>query len=125
MVAPLALLGLSAAADVVGGLLGGKGKAATAGVGAAGAATGAGANKAKLKKTAQDFESVFLEQAFDRLTANAGDSGPLGGGDSGGSVYRSMLVKEYAGQVVKSGGVGVSDSVYRQMLQMQEGAARG
>ena len=95
------------------------------GASGSGAAGTAAARKDKLKKTAKDFESVFLEQAFDRLTQNAGDDGPLGIGGAGGSVYRSMLVKEYAGQVVKSGGVGVADSVYRQMLQIQEGAGRG
>jgi Rod binding domain-containing protein len=31
-----------------------------------------------------------------------------------------MLVNEYAKQMAKSGGIGISDTIYRQMLQMQE-----
>lgn len=116
MVAPLALLGLSVAGDIVSGLIGG----ATSGQKAA-----APDKNAKLHKTADDFESMFLEQAFDRITQNTGQDGPLGEGGTGGSVYRSMLMKEYAGQVTKSGGVGIADQVYRQMLQLQEGASRG
>lgn len=123
MVAPLAMMGLSLAADMVGGLLGGG--SASAGASATGAAGDLSAGKAKIKKTAKDFESVFLEQTLDRLTQNTGEDGPLGAGGTGGSVYRSMLVKEYAGQVVKAGGIGVADAVYRQMLQIQEGASRG
>jgi len=112
MVAPLAMLGLaSAAADVVGNLVSG---ASTK----AGSATG---NKDKLKATAKDFEKMFLEDSMNRMTENVGDSGPLGGGEGGGSIYRSMLMKEYAGEIVKSGGVGIADSVYRQMLALQEG----
>lgn len=118
MVAPLALLGLSAAANVVGGIVDAIGSA-----GAAGSAASAG--KDKMRKTAQDFESVFLEQTLDRLTQNVGQDGPLGEGGAGGSVYRSMLSKEYAGQIVKSGGLGIADGVYRQMLRLQEGASHG
>ncbi|WP_375459166.1 rod-binding protein [uncultured Enterovirga sp.] len=113
MVAPLALMGLSAAADLVGGVVDAIGKAASP----------AAAGKDKLKKTAQEFESVFLEQTLDRLTASGGQEGPLGEAGTGGSVYRSMLSKEYAGQIVKSGGLGIADGVYRQMLRLQEGAS--
>lgn len=122
MVAPLALMGLSAAADLVGGVLSNASAAMSA---ASRSDAPAAGGTDKLKKTAKDFESMFLEQAFDRLTENAGEDGPLGAGGTGGSVYRSMLVKEYAGQVVKSGGVGIGDAVYRQMLQLQEGANGG
>ena len=31
-----------------------------------------------------------------------------------------MLTKEYAGAIVKSGGVGIANSVYREMMKMQE-----
>jgi peptidoglycan hydrolase FlgJ len=113
MVAPLALLGMSVAADVVGGL-----------VGSAGSSAAQASGKDKLRKTAQDFETVFLEQTLDRLT-ETGEDGPLGGAGTGGGVYRSMLAKEYAGQLVKAGGVGIAGSVYGQLLKIQEGASHG
>ena len=120
MVAPLALLGLGAATKIAGGLV----DAVTSAAGAK-AAPGKPGNHDKLRKTADDFESVFLEQTVDRLTQNGGEDGPLGEAGAGGSVYRSMLSKEYAGSIVRSGGVGISDQVYRQLLQLQAGGAGG
>lgn len=76
---------------------------------------------AKAKKTGDDFESMFLEQALDRLAASGGENGPLGENGTGGSVYRSMLVKEYAGQMVKTGGVGISSQIYGEIMKLQEG----
>lgn len=109
MAGPLALLGgLSAASDILGGLAG---------------ALGARPKTDKLRETATEFETVFLEQVLDRLTEGEGADGPLGENGTGGGVYRSMLAKEHAAAIVKSGGVGLAGSVYRQLLQMQEGAA--
>ncbi len=76
--------------------------------------------EAKARKTAQEFESMFLEQTLDRLFASGGPEGPLGDNGMGGEVYRSMLVKEYAGNIARSGGVGIADQVYREILKMQE-----
>ena len=109
MVAPLAMLGLSMAANVVNGLAG----SAKAG------------QASQTRKTADDFETMFLEHSLDRLTAGAGEEGPLGENGTGGGVYRSMLSKEYAKSITKTGGLGISDQIYRQMLQMQEGTGNG
>ena len=110
MVAPLAMLGLSLAANVVEGV--------------AGAISNASKPKPedRTRKTADDFETMFLEQSLERLTEGAGAEGPLGENGPGGSVYKSMLSKEYAKSIVKSGGLGISDQVYSQMLKMQEAA---
>lgn len=83
--------------------------------------------KDRTKKTAQDFERMFLEQTMDRVNGSEGTEGPLGENGTGGGIYRSMMNKEYANAIVKSGGVGISDQVYKQMLAMQgaSDAARG
>ncbi|GJD93116.1 rod-binding protein [Methylobacterium iners] len=78
------------------------------------------AAEAKARKASTEFEKMFLEQSLDRLTSSDGTDGPLGENGTGGGVYRSMLTKEYAGQIVKSGGVGISDQIYREMMKMQE-----
>jgi peptidoglycan hydrolase FlgJ len=75
-----------------------------------------------VKKTATDFESMFLEQSLDTVFSTVGEEGPMGENGTGGSIYRSMLVKEYAGNIVKSGGVGIADQVFREMMRFQEGA---
>ncbi|MCJ2021412.1 rod-binding protein [Methylobacterium sp. E-065] len=83
------------------------------------------ASKAKAWKTATEFESMFLESSLDRLTQSQGTDGPLGENGTGGGVYRSMLTKEYAGQIVKSGGVGIADSIFREIMKMQGAASDG
>jgi peptidoglycan hydrolase FlgJ len=77
----------------------------------------------KARKTASEFEAMFLEQSLDQVFATVGEDGPLGGNGAGGPVYRSMLVKEYAGNIVKSGGVGIGDQVFREIMRLQEGAS--
>ena len=74
----------------------------------------------KAKKTADDFETMFLEQSLERLTAGEGTEGPMGENGVGGGVYRSMMSQQYAQSIAKSGGVGVSDQVYGAILKMQE-----
>jgi Rod binding domain-containing protein len=77
--------------------------------------------EAKARKTAQEFETMFLEQTLDRMFATVGGDGPLGENGTGGEVYRSMLVKEYAGSIARNGGVGIANHVYREILKLQEG----
>lgn len=84
--------------------------------------SGQGADK--LRKTATEFESMFLESSLDRMMQSEGTEGPLGENGTGGGVYRSMLSKEYAKQIVKSGGVGIADQVFREMMKLQ-GASGG
>ncbi|MCJ2049578.1 rod-binding protein [Methylobacterium sp. J-070] len=102
--------------------------AASVGTGAAGSAVDGiikAAKTAKAHKTATEFESMFLESSLDRLTQSEGTDGPLGENGTGGGIYRSMLTKEYAGQIVKSGGVGIADSVFREIMKLQGTTADG
>jgi len=115
MPAPLAALAVGAARKIAAGAAGKIANALQAQPSA----------ELKARKTAQDFETMFLEQTLDRLLASDGTEGPLGDNGTGGEVYRSMLAKEYAGSVVKSGGVGIADQVYREILKMQESEHAG
>ncbi len=83
------------------------------------------ANQAKAWKTATEFESMFLESSLDRLTQSEGTDGPLGENGTGGGIYRSMLTKEYAGQIVKNGGVGIAASVFHEIMKMQGAPSDG
>jgi flagellar protein FlgJ len=81
---------------------------------------GKASTEVKARKTATEFETMFLEQTMERMFTSLGNEGPLGDNGTGGDVYRSMLVKEYAGTIAKSGGVGIADQVYREILRLQE-----
>lgn len=124
----LAPLAASAAIGVGKSIVSEIAKAVTGAAGdtqASAAAAAKAAAEAKAKKASTDFESMFLEQTVDRLAQSDGTDGPLGDNGTGGGVYRSMLTKEYAGQIVKSGGVGIADQVFREMMKMQEGTHAG
>ena len=43
----------------------------------------------------------------------------------GGDVWRSMLTQEYAKQIQKAGGVGLSDQILRDLIQVQAKASPG
>jgi peptidoglycan hydrolase FlgJ len=75
----------------------------------------------KAKETANQFETMFLENSFERLFATDSEEGPLGNAGPGSDFYKSMLVKEYASNIVKKGGVGIASQVYGEMLKLQEG----
>ncbi|WP_342361523.1 rod-binding protein [Terrarubrum flagellatum] len=81
------------------------------------------ATDTKLKKTATDFEQMYLETMVDRMFSSLGEDGPLGSGGTGGDVWRSMLAKSHAQSLTKSGGVGLASTVYDQLVQIQAGAS--
>jgi peptidoglycan hydrolase FlgJ len=74
--------------------------------------------KAKIDKTAEDFEAVFLSQMLEQMFADvdltAGYEGP------GEDVYKSFMLDEYGKIIAKSGGIGIADHIRREMLKMQE-----
>jgi peptidoglycan hydrolase FlgJ len=74
----------------------------------------------KMRATAREYETLFLEQMFQHVFPQPTENGPLGGTGLGGSEYRSMLVKEYASTVAKAGGIGLSEPLYREFVRMQE-----
>jgi len=78
-----------------------------------------GASVAQLRKVSEDFEAVFVGQMLQPMFANLGADEPFGGGP-GEDMWRSMQVEEYGKAVVKNGGIGIADSVFREMLKMQE-----
>lgn len=75
--------------------------------------------KAKAKKQADDFESMFLEQMTQHMFTSMGSEGPLGENGTGGDIWRSQLTQQYAKQIQQSGGIGVSDQILREMLSLQ------
>ena len=79
----------------------------------------AGASVAQLRKVAEDFEAVFVAQMLQPMFANLGAEKPFGGGH-GEDMWRSVQVEEFGKAIVKNGGLGVADSVFREMLKMQE-----
>ena len=93
---------------------------------AAGAAAGTRSNASRndrLRAQAQDFEVQFVNSMFQQMYTGIQGDGPFGN-STGVGAWRSFLTEEYAKSFVKSGGIGISDSVYKSLLALQEGRAK-
>ena len=80
------------------------------------AATG---SLAQIKAKAQEFEGVFVSQMLGQMFEGISTDGPFGGGQ-GEQMFRSLMLDEYGKQIAKQGGIGVADSVTRELLKHQE-----
>jgi peptidoglycan hydrolase FlgJ len=83
----------------------------------------AGSPQAAARRSAEEFEAVFLQTMVQEMMSGLGKDGPLGEGEAGGA-WRSLLVQEYAGTMSRSGGIGIADSLYPDILALQSTAAR-
>lgn len=73
----------------------------------------------ELRQAAEEFEAVFLGEML-RPMFEGIDTDGLGGGGMGEEIFRPMLVERYAEAIAHAGGVGIADSVVREMMRLQE-----
>ena len=73
------------------------------------------------RKTAQEFEGMFVTQMLGEMFSGISTDGPFGGGP-GEAMFRSLMVDEYGKQFEAQGGLGLADSVQRELLKIQEGS---
>ena len=71
------------------------------------------------RKIAEDFEAVFLTQMLQPMFEGIKPEAPFGGGNSE-AMWRSMQIEEYGKAITKAGGIGIADSVYREIIKLQE-----
>jgi Rod binding domain-containing protein len=71
------------------------------------------------RHTAREFESLFLTQFAQVLFSSVKSDGPFGGGPAE-DIFKGLLAEEYGKNLAHSGGIGIADSVYRQLIQSQE-----
>lgn len=71
------------------------------------------------REAAEQFEAVFLSQMLAPMFETVPTDGFMGGGHAE-KVYRGMMVEEMSKELAKQGGVGIADSVYREILKLQE-----
>jgi len=75
-------------------------------------------------KSGNDFEEVFLSEMFNHVFSGIGTNSLFGGG-KGEDMWKSLLVNEYARVTTLRGGVGIADTVKREMLKIQEQSHAG
>lgn len=82
------------------------------------AASAADMARSKAKDAASKFETQFLSSMLQQMFAGLSTDGPFGGGP-GEEMFRSLLTDAMAKQMTKSGGIGLTDTVQREILKLQ------
>ena len=76
----------------------------------------------KTRAKAEEFEAMFLNSMFSQMTSGVKGQGPFGD-TPGTGVWRSMLTDEYSKSFAKSGGIGISNDVFRTLILQQANRA--
>ena len=76
----------------------------------------------KTRAKAEEFEAMFLNSMFSQMTTGVKGEGPFGD-TTGTGVWRSMLTDEYSKSFAKSGGIGISNDVFRSLILQQANRA--
>jgi Rod binding domain-containing protein len=71
-----------------------------------------------IRRVAEEFEAVFLAEMLSPMFEGL-DADGLGGGGLGEEIFRPMLVERYAEAISRAGGVGIADSLVRELVRMQ------
>jgi flagellar protein FlgJ len=76
------------------------------------------ASRGRIKDAAQSFEASFLSSMLGEMFEGVDTAAPFGGGP-GEAMFKSFLTDAMAHQMAKTGGVGLSSSIEREMLKLQ------
>jgi len=72
-----------------------------------------------VRKVAEELEGLFISQMINHMFKGIKTDGLTGGGN-GEAMFRDLLVQEYGSAISKSSGIGLADSIERQLLERQE-----
>ena len=72
----------------------------------------------QIKKTAREFEAAFIGQMLNQMFEGVETAAPFGGGP-GEQAFKSFLTEAVAKQMVAAGGLGLADTLQRDMLKLQ------
>ncbi len=68
---------------------------------------------------ATEFEGVFLSMMIKEMFSGLRTEGDFTGG-FGEEMFRGMMAEQYAEAIAQSGGIGLSDQIYQEILAQQE-----
>ena len=79
-----------------------------------------GADEARIRQTAQEFEATFMAQMLRPMFEGLSTEAPFGGGHAE-ETWRGFMIDEMGKQITRAGGVGLADQVMAAMIRMQSG----
>ena len=74
--------------------------------------------RTRAKDAAEKFEGQFLSFMLQQMFEGVKTDGPFGGGH-GEEMFRSLMTDAMGKQMAKKGGIGLADTVQREILKMQ------
>jgi Rod binding domain-containing protein len=74
--------------------------------------------RAQAEQVAQQFERMFIAEMLGPMFQGLETDGPFSGGNAE-ATFRPMLIDQYADAIAKGGGVGIAESVLKEILKMQ------
>ena len=74
--------------------------------------------RSKAKDAAEKFEGQFLSFMLQQMFEGVKAEEPFGGGH-GEEMFRSLMTEAMGKQMAKKGGVGLADTIQREILKMQ------
>lgn len=74
--------------------------------------------RGKASEAGQKFEAQFLSFMFQQMFEGVKTDGPFGGG-TGEEMFRSVMTEAMGKEVAKAGGIGLADTVQREILKLQ------
>ncbi len=80
----------------------------------------AGQDKARLRKAAQEFEALLVEQMLKEMRKTVPESN-LFGEEKGREIFREMLDGEFARLMTGRGGIGIADFIVRSLEKQNQG----
>jgi len=72
----------------------------------------------QLKDKAVELEGVFLNTLLSQVSKSVDTEGPFGGG-YGEETWRGMQAEQFASSMAEAGGIGLSDSILRDLIGKQ------
>jgi Rod binding domain-containing protein len=76
------------------------------------------AKRGQIRQTAEKFEEQFLSIMLQQMFEGVNVSAPFGGGP-GEEMFKSFMTEAMAKQMTRTGGIGLTDQVSREMLKLQ------
>lgn len=76
-------------------------------------------SKEQARAVAEQFEGVFLNQMLSAMFEGVGENDAFGGSYAE-DTYSGLLTETYADTITKSGGIGIADSIMRELIGLQE-----
>ncbi len=76
------------------------------------------AKRGEIRATAQKFEEQFLSIMLQQMFEGVNTAAPFGGGP-GEQMFKSFMTEAMAKQMTRGGGIGLADTVNREMLKLQ------